>query len=171
MTRGNDGVRNFIGQSKRVLRLISFSLGDCMLLVISDALDMLDAFFSRCRVRHLSVILILLGFLFVAEEPVSAQSRQKSNPSHLRDDSEGPQEASSPPNVPDWAEPSQSRNGYSTSGRLESGVQKNVAPPGLPSDPQQLPVDGGLAFLAAAGAGYAVRKLKEEGQGEDGLPA
>jgi hypothetical protein len=29
-----------------------------------------------------------------------------------------------------------------------------------------VPVDGGLAFLAAAGAGYAVRKLNEED--EDG---
>jgi len=48
-------------------------------------------------------------------------------------------------------------------------TQMNSTPPTLPDDPPQVPVDGGLALLAAAGAGYAVRKLNEED--EDDPPA
>lgn len=33
-------------------------------------------------------------------------------------------------------------------------------PPGLP-DPDQAPIDGGLALLAAAGCGYAIKKLRD----------
>lgn len=152
-----------------------------MSLIMSNALDMLVAFFSRCQVKHLSVIFTMLAFLFVVVGSVSAQSHQKSNPSHLRDGPESPQEVSppaSPSNLPDWAESSQSGDGYSTSGRLGSGVQKNAAPSNLSAAPpksqqkqQELPVDGGLALLAAAGAGYAVRKLKEDEEGDGGLPA
>ena len=35
-------------------------------------------------------------------------------------------------------------------------------PPGLPSAPSQAPIDGGLGLLAAAGAGYAYRKLRKK---------
>ncbi len=35
-------------------------------------------------------------------------------------------------------------------------------PPGLPSAPDQAPIDGGLGLLAAAGAGYAYRKLRKK---------
>lgn len=35
-------------------------------------------------------------------------------------------------------------------------------PPGLPSAPDQAPIDGGLGVLAAAGAAYAYRKLKKK---------
>ncbi len=34
------------------------------------------------------------------------------------------------------------------------------AQPGLPSDPAQAPIDGGLGLLAAAGGAYAYKKLK-----------
>lgn len=33
-------------------------------------------------------------------------------------------------------------------------------PPGLPRDPSQLPIDGGLGLLAAAGGAYAWKKLR-----------
>ena len=33
-------------------------------------------------------------------------------------------------------------------------------PPGLPSTPDQAPIDGGLGLLAAAGGAYAWKKLK-----------
>ena len=33
-------------------------------------------------------------------------------------------------------------------------------PPGLPSTPDQAPIDGGLTLLAAAGGAYAWKKLK-----------
>lgn len=39
--------------------------------------------------------------------------------------------------------------------------------PSLPNGPDQVPVDGGLALLAAAGAGYAVRKLNEDEDDEE----
>ncbi len=35
------------------------------------------------------------------------------------------------------------------------------AQPGLPSAPDQVPIDGGLALLAAAGGGYAIKKLRD----------
>lgn len=35
------------------------------------------------------------------------------------------------------------------------------APPPPPSKPQQNPIDGGLVFLAAAGGGYAIKKLRD----------
>lgn len=34
-------------------------------------------------------------------------------------------------------------------------------PPGLPGDPDQAPIDGGLSLLAAAGGGYAIKKLRD----------
>lgn len=35
-----------------------------------------------------------------------------------------------------------------------------LAQPGLPGDPSQAPLDGGLILLAAAGGTYAIKKLK-----------
>lgn len=34
-------------------------------------------------------------------------------------------------------------------------------PPFLPGNPDQAPIDGGLALLAAAGGGYAIKKLRD----------
>jgi len=34
-------------------------------------------------------------------------------------------------------------------------------PPGLPSTPDQAPIDGGLGLLAAAGGAYAWKKLRK----------
>ncbi|MBN2732860.1 MAG: hypothetical protein JXR26_10565 [Balneolaceae bacterium] len=33
--------------------------------------------------------------------------------------------------------------------------------PGLPGDPEQTPIDGGLGILAALGGGYAIKKLRD----------
>lgn len=41
-----------------------------------------------------------------------------------------------------------------------------LAQPGLPSTPDQAPIDGGLGLLAAAGGAYAWKKLR--GKNEDG---
>lgn len=35
-------------------------------------------------------------------------------------------------------------------------------PPMLPGEPEQAPIDGGLALLAAAGGGYAIKKLRDK---------
>lgn len=40
-------------------------------------------------------------------------------------------------------------------------VNAQPPPPVLPSTPDQAPIDGGLGLLAAAGAGYAWRKLRK----------
>ncbi len=43
-----------------------------------------------------------------------------------------------------------------------------MAQPGLPGDPAQAPIDGGLGLLAAAGGAYAYKKLKgRNNEGED----
>jgi hypothetical protein len=39
-------------------------------------------------------------------------------------------------------------------------------PPGLPSTPDQAPIDGGLGLLAAAGGAYAWKRLKSSKQAE-----
>lgn len=69
--------------------------------------------------------------------------------------------------LPAWAEPS-SPSEYGTSSDRASTPNANaMAPPDLPDDPDRVPVDGGLALLAAAGAGYAIRKLRKDGAQED----
>jgi hypothetical protein len=40
-------------------------------------------------------------------------------------------------------------------------------PPGLPSPPSQAPIDGGLSLLAAAGGGYAIKKLRDKRKAAD----
>lgn len=69
--------------------------------------------------------------------------------------------------VPDWAKPSDGSSIGDSQAPSEKRPPRSVieeemetkAPP--PGD-EPIPVDGGVALLAAAGAGYAVRKLKED---------
>jgi hypothetical protein len=37
-----------------------------------------------------------------------------------------------------------------------------TAQPSFPDDPEQIPIDGGIAILAAAGTGYAIKNLKDK---------
>ena len=72
--------------------------------------------------------------------------------------------------LPDWAEPDNGTS-PSTEENRDASVrndQMQTKQPSLPGDddPQQVPVDGGLALLAAAGAGYAVRRLNNEEKDE-----
>lgn len=87
----------------------------------------------------------------------------------------GPQEqsAQSPThssNLPDWAEPSKSSPSYTkkNDGSAVDGTIRPKAAP--PPGGEPVPVDGGLALLAAAGAGYAVRKLREDDEKDDEEP-
>ncbi|MEP0007523.1 MAG: hypothetical protein ABJ387_05720 [Balneola sp.] len=41
------------------------------------------------------------------------------------------------------------------------------AQPGLPGDPSQAPIDGGLGLLAAAGGAYAYKKLRGKNKEDD----
>ena len=43
------------------------------------------------------------------------------------------------------------------------------AQPGLPSTPDQAPIDGGLGLLAAAGGAYAVKKLRDKKKRESDI--
>jgi hypothetical protein len=36
------------------------------------------------------------------------------------------------------------------------------AQPGLPGDPDQTPIDGGIGILAALGGAYAIKKLRDQ---------
>ena len=123
--------------------------------------------------RHHSGLVALAVLFVTMAQPVIAQSYQERSQSrkHLQQRWAEPQpspSSSSPSSLPDWAEPSQSQ-GESFSGTGVNGKATTNAPP-PPPPPPQVPVDGGLALLAAAGAGYAVRKLNEDDEGEDDLP-
>lgn len=39
-----------------------------------------------------------------------------------------------------------------------------MAQPGLPENPAEAPIDGGLSLLAIGGAAYAISKLKKQRQ-------
>lgn len=75
--------------------------------------------------------------------------------------------------LPDWADSGASAgdSDWSSGGAVADGVEMNQGP-GLPGDPEQVPVDGGLSLLVLAGAGYAARKLRDRNdEGEsDGIP-
>lgn len=44
-----------------------------------------------------------------------------------------------------------------------------LSQPGLPSTPDQAPIDGGLGLLAAAGGAYAVKKLRDKKKRESDI--
>jgi len=136
---------------------------------------MKDALTSRgllSGVRWYGLLLILGMFLPALGTPAKAQVYQDRNGQNQRG-SESAQEklpgqgqsspVGSPTNLPDWAEPSQHQGKNLSSGDVDPRA------PDPPGNPSRIPVDGGVALLAAAGAGYAVRKLNEED--EDDPPA
>lgn len=43
------------------------------------------------------------------------------------------------------------------------------AQPSFPDDPEQIPIDGGLAILTAAGAGYALKKFRKQSTNQSDL--
>jgi hypothetical protein len=115
-------------------------------------------------------VVTLALLISLVAQPAIAQSYQDEGPQY-RDSPQREQPgyqssspSNSPSNLPDWAEPTQPQNDPSPAGE----VGAKMAPP-PPDDPSQVPVDGGLALLAAAGAGYAVRKLDGDGEGQDVL--
>jgi hypothetical protein len=42
-----------------------------------------------------------------------------------------------------------------------------MAQPGLPMNPSQVPIDGGLGLLAAAVGAYAIKKLRHKKKSEE----
>ncbi len=131
-----------------------------------DVRDMENALFRfSTPFKRLFGVVVVLGVFLASPDFAAAQSYQDRD-SRLQSEDLQQNEEVSPSNLPDWAEPSQPRDPSASSN------SKGMAapPPNPPGDPQQVPVDGGLALLAAAGAGYAARKLSKE-QEDDDLPA
>ncbi|WP_146110130.1 hypothetical protein [Salinibacter sp. 10B] len=119
---------------------------------------------------HLIASLAAAGMVFLMAGPALAQPLGDRDQSSQRYEQPGGQErpTSSPTNLPSWAEPSTPESGGTGGVATPEGVQTKAAPP--PPTQPQVPVDGGLALLAAAGAGYAVRKLGESDEDEEELP-
>ena len=46
-------------------------------------------------------------------------------------------------------------------------AQLVMAQPSLPDIPPQVPIDGGLGLLAAAGGAYAIKKLRDKRKNEE----
>lgn len=108
-------------------------------------------------------LLIVGGVLLMGAEPSVAQTQQPQDdhpPQSLDQRIEASETRDSPSELPHWAEPSSSLS--SRDGSTLGGENATTNAPAPPSDPSQVPVDSGLALLAVAGAGYAVRKLHEE---------
>ncbi len=66
---------------------------------------------------------------------------------------------------PEVRHPSEGGRGYDIprwGGESNQEVGTNMEPPGLPNTPNKVPIDGGLGLLLAAGAGYAVHRLRKK---------
>lgn len=46
-------------------------------------------------------------------------------------------------------------------------VEAQIPPPLMPSGPSETPIDGGLGLLAAAGGGYALKKLRDRKKAQE----
>jgi hypothetical protein len=122
-------------------------------------------------------VVTLALLISLVAQPAIAQSYQDEGPRYTNSpqkERSSPQSSSpsgSSSNLPNWAEPSQSRDDFSSSAGAGAKAMEPPppGPPGGGGPPPQVPVDGGLALLAAAGAGYAVRKLDGDGEGQDVL--
>lgn len=127
-------------------------------------------FFPKKCFLSLSVVVGLLGgLLLLGLRPAVAQMHHSDDPLHRESPEqqvENPKKTHSSTRLPSWAEPSSPSPSRTSSPSYEKNATTNA--PSLPSDPDKVPVDGGLALLAAAGAGYAVRKL-QDGDGDGGV--
>ena len=64
----------------------------------------------------------------------------------------------------DWAEPAVPVDESDQGGPT---IDDQAGVPGLPTDPTAVPLDGGLTLLGAAGAAYAVKRLRQRRQKAD----
>jgi hypothetical protein len=93
------------------------------------------------------------AMLLLFADPASAQDRSRD--AYGNDAATQSQDGSV--GLPSWAEPG--ANSTSSDPGPAADPITNAPPP--PGPPPRVPVDGGLALLAAAGAGYAVRRLRQ----------
>jgi hypothetical protein len=113
---------------------------------------MADTRYDRIFRAFLAVAALLL---VVSTGPAEAQ-QQRDMGNWDADRSSATQSQAPGSDLPSWAEPG------ARTREVPGGGLTSKALPGTPGEepPQQIPVDGGLALLAVAGAGYAVRKLR-----------
>ena len=119
---------------------------------------------STPEYSRLSVILAVAGMCFFFASPALSQAYQGGEGERARGQS-SPAPAHSF-NLPDWAKPAEPSPNYSEQSQgadLDGSMRTKAPPPGG----EPVPVDGGLALLAAAGAGYAVRKLGKDDDDSD----
>lgn len=120
--------------------------------------------FSCSSVARGSVAVLVASVLLVlTTAPTRAQSGppSPSNRPSMQRGQTMPGGSSSPsgPRVPSWAESRVPAPSFHS--RTPRGPRTNSAP-GMPGDdPSNMPVDGGLGWLAAAGAAYTVRRLRK----------
>ena len=113
--------------------------------------------------RLIWTISIACALLLFVASPASAQQQSEGYGSDTPSGSNQGSEVG----LPSWAEPRESP----LSGQNPSPTPAQAdSEPVLPGPPSQVPVDGGLALLAAAGAGYAVRRLKKSSDEEPSEP-
>jgi len=148
-------------------------------LVAGSSLDFFEVsdqpYSAEMALRHLSTImaeprydriphilgLVLTVLALVGLQPAIAQETSRD----AWDSQASPQtNQSDPVGLPSWAEPD-ARASESGTMPQDDGMQTDDTPPPPPID--QVPVDGGLVLLAAAGAGYAVRRLGQSADADE----
>ena len=136
--------------------------------------------FSPFRPRPSSALLtvtagLLAGLAVLAAAPARAQTPRQAPAQEHRSPSPTGNPAGT--GVPDYAEPAPpSPQGSRSGGARSPGTSAQTNDPGTPTEPTQTPL-GGAEWLAAAGAAYAIRRLRrsqgeqDEDEGsEDGMP-
>jgi len=117
---------------------------------------------------NLIIILVLgMGIVWVGAPEAEAQSRSQQSPAQQ---GEAPGQGQAPTGIqgPPATRPSNppSSLGQSPGGKPRIGGQATTNDaPGTPGDPDQVPL-GGAEWLAAAGAAYALNRLRK-GESED----
>lgn len=127
---------------------------------------------NNARTQLIEIIqagLVGLSIGLFATAPVHAQIHDDPGALRPADRSGSPVSTAAPPSVPppsasrsedvrvpDWAAPKAPPPSF---GQHPGGRATTNAAPTMPGGPAQAPVDGGLGWLAAAGAAYAVRRL------------
>jgi len=109
---------------------------------------------------------LLAGLLLLTVGPAQAQAPERAPAQEHRSPSQTGNPAGT--GVPGYAEPADppSSFGSPSTGATTPGGMAQTNAPGTPNDPSQVPL-GGAEWLAAAGAAYAIKRLRDEEEDED----
>ena len=109
---------------------------------------------------------LVAGLFLLAAGPAQAQAPERAPAQEHRSPSQTGNPAGT--GVPGYAEPADPPSSFgppSTGANTPGGMAQTNAP-GTPSDPNQVPL-GGAEWLAAAGAAYALNRLRDDESDED----